>query len=64
LTALADWLHVSARAGGAQALPAFQLALAVIGLITIGSAFIFWQIDPEPVQTIDRKRTEESGLSN
>ena len=64
LTALADWLHVSARAGGAQALPAFQLALAVIGLITIGSAFIFWQIEPEPVQITDRERSEGSGLSN
>jgi len=64
LTAMADWLHVSARAGGAQALPAFQLALAVIGLITIGSAAIFWQIEPEPVQITDRERTEGSGLSN
>jgi EmrB/QacA subfamily drug resistance transporter len=64
LTALADWLHVSARAGGAQALPAFQLALVIIGLITIGSALIFWQVQPEPVQITDRQRTRESGLSN
>jgi len=48
LTAIAEWLGVSARAGGVQALPAFQIALAVIGLITILSAAIFWQIQAEP----------------
>ena len=64
LTALADWLHVPARAGGAQALPAFQLALVVIGLITIGSAFIFWQIEQEPVQLADRERVKEHGSPN
>ena len=39
-------------------------AIHIIGLITIGSAAIFWQIEPEPVQITDRERTEGSGLSN
>jgi EmrB/QacA subfamily drug resistance transporter len=64
LTALADWLHVSARTGGGQSLPAFQLTLVVIGLITIGSAFIFWQIEYEPAQIIDREHVKEHGSPN
>ncbi|MDR0457790.1 MAG: multidrug transporter subunit MdtD [Burkholderiaceae bacterium] len=61
LTAAADWLHVSARAGGAQALPAFQLTLVILGLMTIGSAFIFWQIESDPVQIIERQRAPNGG---
>jgi len=53
LTTLADWLHVTASAGGMQALPAFQGTLVVIGLLTFGSAFIFWQLEREPVELID-----------
>jgi hypothetical protein len=60
LTAVADWLHISARAGGGQALPAFQIALVIIGFITIGSAFIFWQIKPEPARSADRARMADA----
>jgi EmrB/QacA subfamily drug resistance transporter len=60
LTTLADWLHVSARAGGAQALPAFQGALVIIGLLTLGSAFIFWQLEHEPVEFVDHARARKN----
>jgi MFS family permease len=62
LTTLANWLHVSAQTGGAQAMPAFQISLVIIGVITIGSAIIFWQIKPEPVRSLDHQRTNTSGL--
>jgi len=64
LSKLADWLHVSASTGGAQALPAFQFTLVVLGLITFGSAFIFWQIQSKPIQIIDRERDNTGSVAD
>ena len=46
-----SWLGVTPD-GRAQALAAFRAALVVIGLLTIGSAAIFWQLAPEPVHKV------------
>lgn len=46
LHTFADWLHTSSA--GAQALPAFAAALVVIGLMTMASAAIFWQLPDNP----------------
>ncbi|WP_295540804.1 multidrug transporter subunit MdtD [uncultured Pseudacidovorax sp.] len=35
------------NAFGAHALPAFQATFVTVGLVTIASAFIFWQVPPE-----------------
>ncbi|MDR2240733.1 MAG: multidrug transporter subunit MdtD [Zoogloeaceae bacterium] len=61
LTALADWMDISAHAGGAQSLPAFQFALVIIGVITIASAFIFWQIQDEPARDGDHEHAAGAG---
>jgi EmrB/QacA subfamily drug resistance transporter len=42
LAAFTDWLGVG---GGAAALPAFRAAFVTIGLLTMASAFIFWQLE-------------------
>ena len=42
LHAFTAWLHTGA---GAEALPAFRAALALIGAMTMASAAIFWQLD-------------------
>ena len=42
LHTLADWLDTG---GGADALPAFRGAFVAIGLMTMASAAIFWQLD-------------------
>jgi EmrB/QacA subfamily drug resistance transporter len=47
LSTLNDWLNIPS---GSEALPAFQLTLVIIGLITVVSAFIFWQVETDPPQ--------------
>ena len=42
LHAFTAWLQTGA---GADALPAFRAALALIGVMTMASAAIFWQLD-------------------
>ncbi|MFO1356688.1 MAG: multidrug transporter subunit MdtD [Gammaproteobacteria bacterium] len=44
LTAFSTWLGT---AGGGQALPAFRATFAAIGLMTMGSAVLFWQLREE-----------------
>ncbi|HNJ46730.1 MAG TPA: MFS transporter, partial [Ottowia sp.] len=44
LHAFSDWLG---GAGAAQSLPAFRATFVAIGLMTMGSAAIFWQLRPD-----------------
>ena len=43
LHAFNDWLG-GAGTGGAQALPAFRASFVAIGILTVGSSAIFWQL--------------------
>jgi EmrB/QacA subfamily drug resistance transporter len=52
LAAFTEFFHSGATAGASlQALPAFQATFACMGLITVASAGIFWQLSP-----LDRDR--------
>ena len=46
---------------GTQALVVFRVALVIIGVTTMASAAIFWQLAPDPVRAQDAKRAAESG---
>lgn len=60
LAAFGPWLGVSASAAGPDALPVFRAALGAIGAVTMLSAGIFWQLQPEPPRPDDDRRAGES----
>ncbi|MBS0304957.1 MAG: multidrug transporter subunit MdtD [Proteobacteria bacterium] len=45
--AFGDWLGTPGTAPGAQSLPVFRAAFVAIGVMTMGSAAIFWQLRNE-----------------